>query len=47
MNVRSWANELNGELDSPELTFLWLQQWEYNLKEISKVVKERSYATES
>ena len=46
MNVRSLAMELKEELYSKGLTFVWRKQ-ECNLREITKIVKDRCNDTES
>lgn len=41
MILRSWAKLLKEELESSGVTFMWVNQRECNLAEISKPVRER------
>jgi len=41
MNVRNWTMELKKGMCNRRLAFVWMQQQECNLKEITKMVKDR------
>ena len=41
MSVRSWPKELNEELCNIRLAFVQTKQQKYNLREITKIMKER------
>ena len=41
MSVRNWTMELKKEMCNRRLAFIWMQQQECNLKEMTNMVKDR------